>query len=101
MTRKEFANILVPGIMHNRAYYEELYPERNLNSDAKVVRIGPSPTGFVHFGTLFQAQLAHNLAKNSNGVFYVRIEDTDQKRETETGIDEIIEAIKFYEIPYT
>ncbi len=101
MTRKEFANILVPGIMHDRAYYEELYPERNLNSDAKVVRIGPSPTGFVHFGTLFQAQLAHNLAKNSNGVFFVRIEDTDQKRETQTGIDEIIEAIKFYEIPYT
>lgn len=101
MTRKEFANILVPGIMHDRAYYEEVYPERNLNSDAKVVRIGPSPTGFVHFGTLFQAQLAHNLAKNSNGVFFVRIEDTDQKRETQTGIDEIIEAIKFYEIPYT
>lgn len=100
MTRKEYADLLVPGIMHDREYYEKKYPERNLGGDAKVVRIGPSPTGFVHFGTLFQAELAHNLAKNSNGVFFVRIEDTDQKRETETGIDEILEALKFYEIPY-
>jgi len=100
MTRKEYADFLVPGIMHDRDYYENKYPERNLPEDAKVVRIGPSPTGFVHFGTLFQAELAHNLAENSNGVFYVRIEDTDQKREIETGIDEIIEALKFYEIPY-
>ena len=100
MTRKEYADFLVPGIMHDKDYYENKYPERNLPEDAKVVRIGPSPTGFVHFGTLFQAELAHNLAENSNGVFYVRIEDTDQKRETETGIDEIIEALKFYEIPY-
>lgn len=100
MTRKEYADFLVPGIMHDREYYEKKYPERNLPENAKVVRIGPSPTGFVHFGTLFQAELAHNLAENSNGVFFVRIEDTDQKRETETGIDEIIEALKFYEIPY-
>ena len=100
MTRKEYADLLVPGIMHDREYYEKKYPERNLGGAAKVVRIGPSPTGFVHFGTLFQAELAHNLAKNSNGVFFVRIEDTDQKRETETGIDEILEALKFYEIPY-
>lgn len=100
MTRKEYAELLVPGIMHDRDYYEKKYPERNLGADAKVVRIGPSPTGFVHFGTLFQGELAHNLAKNSNGVFYVRIEDTDQKRETETGIDEIIEALDFYHIPY-
>lgn len=100
MTRKEYAEILVPNIMHDRNYYEEKYPKRNLKEDAKVVRIGPSPTGFVHFGTLFQAKLAHNLAKNSNGVFYVRIEDTDQKRETETGIDEILASLKYYEIPY-
>lgn len=100
MTRKEYADMLVPGVLHDYTYYEEKYPERNLEENAKVVRIGPSPTGFVHFGTLFQAQMVHNLAQNSNGVFFVRIEDTDQKRETETGTDEIIEALQFYQIPY-
>lgn len=100
MTRKEYAEMLVPNVLHDYKYYEEKYQERNLEKDAKVVRIGPSPTGFVHFGTLFQAQMVHNLSKNSNGIFFVRIEDTDQKRETETGTDEIIDALKFYDISY-
>lgn len=100
MTRQEFANLLVPNIEHDRAYYEAKYPERNLSEDAMVVRIGPSPTGFVHFGTLFQGTVNHNLAKNSNGVFFLRIEDTDQKREVENGVKQIIDAFQFYKIPY-
>lgn len=100
MTRKEYADFLLPNIIHDVEYYEKKYPERDLKEDAIVVRVAPSPTGFVHFGTLFQGQLNHNLAKNSEGVFYLRIEDTDQKREVENGIAEIIEAFRFYNISY-
>ncbi len=100
MTRKEYADFLVPNIKHDREYYEKKYPKRNLEEGAIVLRVAPSPTGFVHFGTLFQGQLDHNLAKNSKGVFMLRIEDTDQKREVENGIEEILEAFKFYNITY-
>lgn len=100
MTRKEYAEFLVPNVLHDKDYYEAKYPERNLDENALVVRIGPSPTGFVHFGTLFQAMAGHNLAKNSNGIFYVRIEDTDQKREVENGTNQIIDALNYYNISY-
>lgn len=100
MTRKEYADFLVPNVEHDREYYEQKYPNRNLSEKAMVVRIGPSPTGFVHLGTLFQAELAHNLAKNSDGVFFLRVEDTDQKREVEDGIKQIISALHDFEIEY-
>lgn len=100
MTRKEYADFLVPNVEHDRAYYETKYPERDLKEGAMVVRIAPSPTGFVHFGTLFQGVMAHNLAKNSGGVFYVRVEDTDQKREVENGVQQIIDALHFFQIEY-
>ena len=83
MTREEYANRLIPNVIHEKDYYESKYPKRKLKENAMVVRIAPSPTGFVHFGTLFQATIAHNLAKNSEGIFYIRIEDTDQKRKIE------------------
>lgn len=100
MTRKEYAEFLVPNVKHDKDYYEKKYPSRDLPEEAMVVRIGPSPTGFVHLGTLFQAMVGYNLAKNSNGIFYVRIEDTDQKREVENGTKQIIDALNHYEIPY-
>lgn len=100
MTRKEYADFLLPNIIHDKKYYEEKYPKRDLPDGAMVVRVAPSPTGFVHFGTLFQGLFNHNFAKNSGGVFMLRIEDTDQKREVENGIKEIIEAFDFYDISY-
>lgn len=100
MTRKEYADFLLPNILHDVEYYEKKYPKRNLSDDAIVVRVAPSPTGFVHFGTIFQGKVNQNLAKNSNGVFMLRIEDTDQKREVENGINEIIEAFNFFNILY-
>ena len=100
MTRKEYADFLLPNVMHDVEYYESKYPERNLPKDAIVVRVAPSPTGFVHFGTIFQGKVNENLAKNSQGVFMLRIEDTDQKREVENGIEEIMEAFKHFEIVY-
>ena len=100
MTREEYANMLLPKVMHDRAYYEEKYKKRNLPNDAMVTRIGPSPTGFVHIGTLYQAIVANRLAKQSCGVCFLRVEDTDQKRLVENGIEQILDAVKNYQIPF-
>lgn len=101
MTREEYANMLLPNCKHDRKYYEEKYPRRNLKEGAMVTRIGPSPTGFVHIGTLFQSVIATKLASQSNGVSYVRIEDTDQKREIENGKEAILKAVSDYDMPFT
>ena len=100
MTREEYANMLLPKVMHDRAYYEEKYKKRNLPEGAVVTRIGPSPTGFVHIGTLYQAIVANRLAKQSGGVCFLRVEDTDQKRLVENGIEQILDAVKNYQIPF-
>ena len=100
MTREEYANMLLPNVLHDRKYYEEKYKKRNLKPGAMVTRIGPSPTGFVHIGTLYQAIVANKLAKQSEGVCFLRVEDTDQKRLVENGIEQILEAVKTYQIPF-
>ena len=100
MTREEYANMLLPNVLHDRKYYEEKYQKRNLKPGAMVTRIAPSPTGFVHIGTLYQAIVANKLAKQSGGVCFLRIEDTDQKRLVENGIEQILEAVKAYQIPF-
>ena len=100
MTREEFANILLPDVLHDRAYYEAKYPQRNLEAGAMVTRLAPSPTGFVHIGSLYQAIAAQKLAHQSGGVCFLRIEDTDQKREVENGIEGIINSLKQYEVSF-
>ena len=100
MTREEYANMLLPNVLHDRKYYEEKYQKRNLKPGAMVTRIAPSPTGFVHIGTLYQAIVANKLAKQSVGVCFLRIEYTDQKRLVENGIEQILEAVKAYQIPF-
>ena len=77
-------------------YYEEKYPERNLKEGAVVTRVAPSPTGSTHIGTLYQALVARTIAKQSEGVFFVRIEDTDTKREVEGGIDNITSSLNYF-----
>lgn len=98
MTNKELANLIFPNIDKDIKYYEEKYPERNLNNDAIVTRFAPSPTGFVHMGSLLTAFIEHFVAKTSNGIFYLRIEDTDQKRSVENGIQGIINDLKNFSI---
>ena len=100
MTREEYASMLLPNCKHDRKYYEEKYKRRVLPDGAMVTRIGPSPTGFVHIGTLFQSVIATKLASQSGGVSYVRIEDTDQKREIENGKEAILKAVKDYDMPF-
>lgn len=97
MDYKELADLIFPDAKEI-SYYEEKYPERNLPEGAMVVRVAPSPTGNVHIGTIYQAFLNRKLAKQTGGVFYVRIEDTDQKREIENGITQIIETLKRFDL---
>ena len=85
MDYKDLANLIFPDAKEI-SYYEEKYPERNLPEGAIVTRFAPSPTGFVHIGGLYQGLIARKLANQTNGVFFLRIEDTDQKREVENGI---------------
>ena len=97
MDYKDLANLIFPNAK-DISYYEEKYPERNLKEGAIVTRVAPSPTGFVHIGTLYQALVAKKVATQTEGVFFLRIEDTDQKREIENGTTEIIESFKDFGI---
>lgn len=99
MDYKDLANLIFPDAKEI-SYYEEKYPIRNLKEGAIVTRVAPSPTGFVHIGTLYQALVARKVATQTEGVFFLRVEDTDQKREIENGTTEIVEGFaKFGIVP--
>ncbi len=97
MDRKDLANLIFPDVK-DYTYYEEKYIKRDLPEGAQVLRYAPSPTGFVHIGGLYQSLIAKKIAKQTGGVFYVRIEDTDQKREIENGANQILQALKDYDV---
>ena len=97
MNYQDLANLVFPDAKDIK-YYEEKYPERNLPEGAIVARVAPSPTGFTHIGTLYQGLIARTLADKTGGVFFLRIEDTDQKREIEGGINNIIQAFNSFDI---
>ncbi len=92
------AELLLPNIDKTPDYYENLYPERNLPDGARVVRVAPSPTGYLHLGTLFTSLVNRITATSSGGVFFTRIEDTDKKREVEGGIEDIIDGLQRFGI---
>ena len=98
MTYKDLADLIFPNITKTIEDYEKMYPERNLNEGAKVTRFAPSPTGYMHLGGFYQALIDYNLAKKSGGIFYLRIEDTDQKREVEGATRLILHTLKHYNI---
>ena len=93
MDYKELADLIFPNVKPI-SYYEEKYPRRNLEEGAIVTRFAPSPTGFVHLGSLYQVVVARKMAKQTGGVFFLRVEDTDQKREVENGVTGIIQSLK-------
>ena len=93
MDYKDLANLIFPEAK-DISYYEEKYPRRNLKEGAIVTRFAPSPTGFVHIGGLYQSLIAKKVANQTGGVFFLRIEDTDQKREVENGITDIVNSLK-------
>lgn len=102
MDYNALADLLFPGLDEEAAIaeIEAAYPPRNLPEGAKVTRMAPSPTGFMHLGNLFGAIADERLAHQSGGVFYLRIEDTDQKREVPGAVETILKVFSDYELPF-
>ena len=94
------ADLLYPEITETPEDIEARYPRRGLPEGAKVTRFAPSPTGFVHFGGLFPSTVAERLAHQSGGVFYLRIEDTDAKREVEGAAEGLIKTLATYGVRF-
>ncbi len=87
---------LIPGPTYSPADLEQKYPIRNLPAGAMVTRIAPSPTGFMHIGTVYMALVNERLAHQSSGIFYLRIEDTDKKREVQGATGLIVNCLQRY-----
>lgn len=93
MSFEKLAKLIYPNMDKSPEYYFEKYPKRKLPEGAKVTRYAPSPTGFQHIGSVFSAIIDERLANQSGGVFYIRVEDTDQKREIEGAVEDTIETM--------
>ncbi len=89
----QLAQAMFPDISQTPADYEEKYPTRQLTEGARVTRIAPSPTGYLHLGTFFTSMVNRLTADSTDGVFFFRLEDTDKKREVEGGADDILKGI--------
>lgn len=94
------AELLFPDVRETPEDMEKRYPPRELPEGAKVTRFAPSPTGFVHFGGLFPSTVGDRLAHQSGGVFYLRIEDTDAKREVPGAAEALIRTLETYGINF-
>ncbi len=103
LTQDEFvqlADLLFPDVTQTAEQVEAKYPQRQLPEGAKVTRFAPSPTGYVHFGGLFPSTVSERLAHQSGGVFYLRIEDTDDKREVAGAAEALIKTLATYGIHF-
>ena len=100
MDNNKLADLLFPHITKAPEEYETIFPQRALPEGAKVTRLGPSPTGFIHLGNLYSAFVDERLAHQSDGIFYLRIEDTDEKRFVEGAVETIINALDYFNISF-
>ncbi len=100
MDHDALAELLFPDVETTVAQLEERYPLRELDEGAQVTRMAPSPTGFMHLGNLYGALADERIAHTSEGVFFLRIEDTDQKREVDGGVATILEVFSEYGISF-
>ena len=100
MDYNKLAELLFPHITKTPEDYDALYPQRDLPEGAKVTRLGPSPTGFIHLGNLYGAFVDERLAHQSGGTFFLRIEDTDDKRYVEGAVEIIINSLRFFGINF-
>ncbi len=98
MTNKELANLIFPEITETVEDLEKRYPERNLKEGAEVTRFAPSPTGFLHTGSLFTSLICKKVASQTGGVFYVRLEDTDTKREIQGSGVQLLSQLKVFDV---
>jgi glutamyl-tRNA synthetase len=100
MDYNKLAELIFPDITGTVEELEARFPERDLPEGAKVTRFAPSPTGYMHIGGLYAAMISRKIAKQSGGVFYLRIEDTDKKREVEDGVNEIINSLRKFDLEF-
>ncbi len=100
MDNIKLAQLLFPHIDKTPDYYEELYPERGLAEGARVTRFAPSPTGYLHIGGLFGALVDVLTSQATGGVAYLRIEDTDKKREIDDGVSAIINGFDYFGVEF-
>ena len=96
MTNKELAELIFPNIKETVDDLEKRYPPRKLPEGAEVTRFAPSPTGFLHTGSLFTSMVCYKVAKQTNGVFYVRLEDTDTKREIAGSGEQLLSQLHIF-----
>ncbi len=101
MDLNKLADALIPDEnVKPLSYYEERYPERSLEKGAEVTRLAPSPTGFMHLGNLYVALANERIAHQSGGVFFLRIEDTDEKRKVEGAVEVIHSSLKYFGVEF-
>ena len=98
ISNKELANLIFPDVKMTLEELEKRYPDRKLPTDAEVTRFAPSPTGFLHTGSLFTSMICHKLANQTKGIFYIRLEDTDSKREIEGSGEKLLNELKEFGI---
>ena len=98
MNNNDLANLIFPNINKTIEDYEKIYPKRKSNDEQAVTRFAPSPTGYMHIGGFYQAIIDYMIAKNTNGIFYLRNEDTDSQREVSGASKLILDTLKYYNI---
>ncbi len=100
MDNQKLADLLFPEVVNTPEYYEEKFPYRKLPNKAEVTRMAPSPTGFIHLGNLYSALADERIAHRNGGVFYLRIEDTDEKRKVNGAVETIINVLRYFDIEF-
>ena len=100
MDLKKLAKRLIPEELLNPEEYENIYPQRSVEKGAEVTRLAPSPTGFIHLGNLYSALADERAAHTTGGVFYLRIEDTDEKRKVDGAVESVIRSLKYFGINF-
>lgn len=100
MDNQKLADLLFPNVDKTPDYYEEKFPYRKLPNKAEVTRMAPSPTGFIHLGNLYSALADERIAHRNGGVFYLRIEDTDEKRKVDGAVETIINVLRYFNIEF-
>lgn len=100
MDNQKLADLLFPEVVNTPEYYEEKFPYRKLPNKAEVTRMAPSPTGFIHLGNLYSAFADERIAHRNGGVFYLRIEDTDEKRKVDGAVETIINVLRYFDIEF-
>ena len=98
ITNKQLADLIFPNVKETVDDLEKRYPERNLPEGAEVTRFAPSPTGFLHTGSLFTSMICRKVATQSHGVFYIRLEDTDTKREIAGSGEQLLEQLHIFDV---